>query len=111
MIIRPVKTQICTVKDQCNREIIQKVVHLLHKEKQKKPVHTRHTCTFYLATPKLQRYLHFTLGKKNTYRNILLDLFFFAPRMGIKYDINYKYTFKIEKLQLLIIFVSVQLQD
>ena len=38
-------------------------------------------------------------------------MFFFAPRMGIKYDINYKYTFKIEKLQPLIIFVSVQLQD
>lgn len=53
----------------------------------------------------------FTLGKKNTYRNFLLYLFFFAPRMGIKYHINYKYTVKIEKLQLLIIFVSVQLQD
>ena len=108
MIIRPVKTQICNVKDQCNREIIQKVDRLLHKEKQKEPVHT---CTFYLATPKLQRYIHFTLGKKNTYRNFLFHLFFFAPRMGIKYDINYKYTFKIEKLQLLIMFVSVQLQD
>ena len=39
------------------------------------------------------------------------SVLFFAPRMGIKYDINYKYTFKIQKLQLLIIFVSVQLQD
>lgn len=108
MIIRPVKTEIRNVKDQGNWEIIQKVDSLLHEEKQKEPVHT---CTFYLATPKLQRYVHFTLGKKNTYGNFLLYLFFFAPRMGIKYDINYKYTFKIEKLQLLIIFMSVQLQD
>ena len=46
--------------------------------------------------------VHFTLGKKNTYRNFLLYLFFCTPRMRIKYDIDYKYTFKIEKLQLLI---------
>ena len=89
MIIRPVKTQIYNVKDQCNREIIQKVDRLLHKETQKE---LAHTSTFYLATSKLQRYMHFTLGKKNTYRNFLLypSLFLFAPRMGIKYDINYK---------------------
>lgn len=113
MIIRPVKTQIYNVKDQCNREIIQKVDRLLHRETQKEQVHTS---TFYLATSKLQhiqRHMHFTLGKKNTYRYFLLypSLFLFAPRMGIKYDINYNYTFKIEKLQLLIIFVFVQLQD